>query len=423
MMNARKNFSHGAMVSSYDKWAGWAAIALGFSIPISTALDEMLLSVLLALWFLGGHFRKKMSDALKNPIVVPALMLLGMYLLGLSYGNASWLEALGSLKKAANLLLIPVMIPFLNDGKTRRLAMGGFLAAICLTMLLSYLIWLGIITPSHILKGDHNDPVAFKLRITHSFLMAYGAYLFLLKARWSTNREMSILNWALAAAALFNVFFMTGSKTGYLVASALCIYFIVSQWGWRGAGVAMLLLLILTGIVYNLPSSAPHQRVSLMFKEAMNWRPGQSDHTSSTGDRLEFMTNSLRLIRGNPVWGAGTGGFKGAYAELVKGTKMDPSDNPHNEYLMVTVQTGAVGLVLLLWLFTVQWQKAALLPDRFDWLAARGLIILIMSASLVTSTLIDHTEGLFYVWMSALLFAGWKSTGAQETKPCRSPLS
>jgi O-antigen ligase len=160
-----------------------------------------------------------------------------------------------------------------------------------------------------------------------------------------------------------------------------------------------------------------------MFKEAMNWQPGQSDHTSSTGDRLEFVTNSLRLIRENPVWGAGTGGFKGAYAALVKETKMDPSDNPHNEYLMVAVQTGAVGLALLLWLFTVQWRKAVLLPDRFACLAVRGLVIVIMSASLVTSTLIDHTEGLFYVWMSALLYAGWKPAGAQEARPCRSPLS
>jgi O-antigen ligase len=127
------------------------------------------------------------------------------------------------------------------------------------------------------------------------------------------------------------------------------------------------------------------------------------------GYRLEFWRNSLRLIAERPVLGAGTGGFTGAYAALVRGTGMDPSENPHNEYLMVTVQLGLAGLGLLLWLFAVQWKKAALLPAGFAAPAARGLVLLLLSASLVTSTLIDHTEGLVYVWMSALLFAEWPS--------------
>jgi O-antigen ligase len=103
---------------------------------------------------------------------------------------------------------------------------------------------------------------------------------------------------------------------------------------------------------------------------------------------------------------------------------MDASENPHNEYLMVAVQLGLAGLALMLWLFLVQWRKAALLSGGFERSAARGLVLLILAASMVTSTLIDHTEGLFYVWMSALLFAGWSSTGSAEgSEPCSYPSS
>ena len=78
----------------------------------------------------------------------------------------------------------------------------------------------------------------------------------------------------------------------------------------------------------------------------------------------------------------------------------------------------------MLWLFLVQWRKAVLLPGGFERAAARGLVLLILSASMVTSTLIDHTEGLFYVWMSALLFAGWSAAGSGErSEPCRYPSS
>jgi O-antigen ligase len=409
------------MVINNNKWAGWIAVAIGFSIPISTSLDNILLALLLALWLLEGRFREKVSAALDNPIVIPALMLFVIYVLGLFYGVATWHDALGSLKKAANLLLILVMIPIFKEEKLRHFAIWGFLGAVSLTMLLSYLIWVGVIEPNNFFKGDQDEPVVFKLRITHSLLMAYAAYLFLLKARQCISKPSGILFGVLALAALYNVFFMVASKTSYIVALALVVYFIVSHWSWRSTGIAVLFLMILFGTIYKLPSSTPHQRVLLMYNEAKQWQPGQSDH-SSTGDRLEFLTNSLRLIRENPIWGAGTGGFKGAYASLVKDTKMDPSDNPHNEYLMVTVQTGVMGLGLMLWLFAAQWRAAPLLSDRFDCFAARGLVILIMSASLVTSTLIDHTEGLFYVWMSALLFAGWKSAGDQGARPCHSPL-
>jgi len=409
------------MVLSDNKWAGWIAVAIGFSIPISTSLDNILLALLLALWLLEGRFREKVSAALDNPIVIPALMLFGIYVLGLFYGVATWHDALGSLKKAANLLLILVMIPIFKKEKIRDFAIWGFLAAVCLTMLLSYLIWVGVIEPNNFFKGDQNEPVVFKLRITHSLLMAYGAYLFLLKARQCISKPLGILFGVLALAALYNVIFMVASKTGYVVALALGIYFIVSHWRLRSIGIVALLLMILFGVIYQLPSSAPHQRLLSMYNEAKCWQPGQSNR-SSTGCRLDYITNSLKLIQKNPVLGVGTGGFEGAYAALVKDTKIELSDNPHNEYLLVTVQTGVMGLGLMLWLFIVQWRMAALLPDSFDFLAARGLVILIMSASLVTSTLIDHTEGLFYVWMSALLFAGWKSSGDQGARPCRSPL-
>jgi len=302
------------MTLNKEKWAGWIVVAIGFSIPISTSLDNILLVLLMALWFFGGHFREKIRATLDNPIVLPALILFGMYVLGLFYGVASWQDALGSLKKAANFLLLPIMIPIFKEEKLRHFAIWGFLAAISLTLLLSYLLGTGVISTEHIFKGDQNEPVVFKLRITHSLLMSYGAYLFLLKARQSIGKPSGILCGVLALTALYNVFFMVGSKTSYIVALALVIYFVVSQWRLRGMGVVVLLILMLFGTIYKLPSSAPHQRILLMYKEAMQWQPGQSEHTS-TGDRLEYMTNSLKLIRENLLLGVGTGGFKGAYAD------------------------------------------------------------------------------------------------------------
>ena len=41
-----------------DRIARWAAVAIGASIPISTAIDNLLLGVVLLAWIAGGGYRE-----------------------------------------------------------------------------------------------------------------------------------------------------------------------------------------------------------------------------------------------------------------------------------------------------------------------------------------------------------------------------
>jgi len=82
--------------------------------------------------------------------------------------------------------------------------------------------------------------------------------------------------------------------------------------------------------------------------------------------------------------------------------------NPHNEYLMITVQTGVIGLVLLLYLFYTQWRCAPLLNMPFEQDAARGLVLAYLANSLFNSPLLDHADGLLFAFMTAVLLAGMR---------------
>ncbi len=85
---------------------------------------------------------------------------------------------------------------------------------------------------------------------------------------------------------------------------------------------------------------------------------------------------------------------------------------------MIIAQFGLAGLVVLICVFATQWLVAPRLPDRFDQAAARGFVITMVVASILSSTLVDHAEGLFFVYMSALLFAGYPGRRrAAEPKP------
>ena len=131
--------------------------------------------------------------------------------------------------------------------------------------------------------------------------------------------------------------------------------------------------------------------------------------STSAGYRMEFYRNTLTLIEKNPLFGTGTGSFPAAYAELVEGTGKNQSRNPHNEFMLITVQTGIVGLAALLWLFWQQWRLAPLLPTPMERGLAQGLVVMMGIICMLNSALLDHTEGLLYAWLTALLYAGLKS--------------
>jgi O-antigen ligase len=82
---------------------------------------------------------------------------------------------------------------------------------------------------------------------------------------------------------------------------------------------------------------------------------------------------------------------------------------PENQYLLTSVQLGMFGLAALLALFFVQWQVAARIGSRTEAGLARGLVIVMAVGCMFNSFLLDHTEALFYAWLSGLLLTGLRS--------------
>lgn len=389
--------------------AQWSAVALGFSIPISVALDSMLAAVILLAWLLSFNYPDKLAVIRVNPVVWLAIALFSFYLVGCVYSIGSHEDVLESLGKSAKLMFIPLLITVFRDTEVQRRAWYGFLAAMLLTLAMSYLLWLGLLPKWEIIKGEAVNPTIFKLHITHNLFMAFTAFVCAVQARYAvTPRQRSI--WAvLALLAAINVLFMVQGRTGHLVLLVLLVYMGVAWLRWRGFAIALATIGVLVMLAYALPSSSLHQRAALAYHEFATTQANVAA-TTSIGQRMEFYRNTVKIIQQRPLLGAGTGGFKQAYADQVRGLDQGVSHNPHNEYLMVTAQLGLAGLALLLGLFAVQWRAASYLPSVREQVLARGMILSIMTASAVSSTLIDHAEGWFYVWMSGLLFAAFKST-------------
>lgn len=399
----------------FGQGALWAAVAIGLALPVSTALDNVLLFFVLLLGILSGVFWKHWSLIKHNPVAIAVLPLGGLLVLGSFYGEGAGSDAASVLGKYADIWFALLLLPLFRESRYRRHGLALFMAAMVLTLALSYLIWFGVFEGTRFfVERARDNPVVFKLHITHGIFMAFAAYLFAIRARSATGGTRVLLA-ALALLAAFNVLFMVQGRTGYLVLGVLGIYFLYSLLGrralWFGVAAATAM-----SIIGYLVSPTLQGRVDIALHEAQVWQPGQGNNESSSiGTRMDYYTNTLKIIVQHPLVGVGTGGFEKAYEQQIAGTAVAPSNNPHNQFLLIAAQLGLPGLAAFIYLLVTQWRTASTLSTEEDRLFARGLVLTMIAGSLFNSMMLDHAEGLFFAWLSGLLFAGYRAPAAGKS--------
>jgi O-antigen ligase len=88
--------------------------------------------------------------------------------------------------------------------------------------------------------------------------------------------------------------------------------------------------------------------------------------------------------------------------------------NPHNDYLLIGVQLGWVGIALFVAALGALYRLAGQLPVERAWLA-RGTLVAYASGALVNSFLWDAAEGTIFVLLIGTLFAGpWPPARAAD---------
>lgn len=395
-----------------ERCARICAIALGVSIPISVAFDNIFLALILVSCVAAAGYRAKLGSALGNPVALAAFALFALLVVGTTYSSGYSDEGIDMLGKYLDLAFVPIFVYLFRDEQTRLRAWIALALALALTLVISYLARFGVISDNLLVMGDRENPVVFKQYLTQSVMMAFATLLFAQLARATPLISRRYLWSALAIFSAINVALMSLGRTGQLILVALLFYLAHTIWPRRTALVTVVGAAVVIGALI-FGAGAINSRFSQALEEWNNWRPGETAQTS-VGQRLEFYRNSLEIMRKHPLVGTGTGSFSKEYADQVAGTAMTATINPHNEYLNIAVQLGAIGMFALLYLFFCEWRWAPLLPTEHERHLARGVVITFAVGCLFNSLLMDHTEGLWFAWMTGLLFAGLQphKTGA-----------
>ncbi|WP_258089406.1 O-antigen ligase family protein [Serratia liquefaciens] len=373
----------------------FTAFLLGASLPTSNPLMNIALGLALVC-LLWRRDTRQIGALASQPLVwLPTLMFMLLALSLLTHTHDYGPKMVGKYQKL--LYVLPLALFFLADRRLINHFVSGFVWANALILAISLAGGLG-----HVTLGGLNpdNPTVFKLQITQNVFMAFAALIWLSR----TFEYRGLLRWGYAGLVLLatlNVLLMVQGRTGYVaLAAGMGTWLLLTLR--RKQLIAVLACSTLVIVMLVMTPNRAMERLTLGVQQIQGCVLASAESAyqacdNSMGQRTAFAREAIHLIKRAPLLGNGAGSFWYGNADSGYGVH-----NPHNEYLLQTVQTGLLGLmVFLTWMwgcYHVGWQ----LPKHYRTLFV-AVLSSYMACHLFNSFLLDSSEGHLFVIIAAWL--------------------
>lgn len=343
---------------------------------------------------LSGNWQKKYQLLKNNYVVILAIILVLFFAVGTLYSKAPFSQIASGFFKYTKILYLLFLLPLFAEPKWRRIATNTLVLSIFLDIVISFLIFHGINFNKQFYPGGYTH-----YAINTSAILGFVEFVLINRA--IDEKKYRWLYLVLFGIGFYSLFFLYVERTGQAVFFGLVVLGLWQRFNWRGIVASFVMLPLLAGALF-LFSPNFHNRVVLGTNDIVTYH--QDNHTS-LGLRLAFAQYSFKAIQAHPFFGNGTGSFKSVYA-ATGGPRIDAHEvqDPHNEYVIMAVQLGYLGLFcLLLWL-AVQWAETKKLP-LLEKRLAQGVILNFIIIGFCNTALFIGLSGLFYIAFLSVYFA------------------
>lgn len=384
-----------------SKGIPWLLVLLAFVLPLSTSLVSVITIVLLVCWLLEGRFHEKLSEVAANPLCLAVFLYIGVLVLGLAWSENVG-EGVAVIRKHWKIMVFPVLLTAVRWDWRRR-TVGAFIAGVSAVMILNLLDraqvfnMLGLETFSQTtLLANH---------IIYTPMLAFAAYLVVHTILW--DKELGYKHRLLLPLALLMscTIFLTKGRMGQLaffVLLALLIWQYYHRNRWRAVLFSLLSFMLIFTTAYTFSPQFQSRIIDVHHEiETLSDNP-----ETSVGLRLIWWQNAWIVVQQSPWFGVGTGDYTAAYAAVHQARTPQISvhtGNPHNQYLYTAIRLGALGVVSLLAMFSVQlfWGNRS----NDGWHRIRTAFpLFFLTIMLTDSYLVSHGSGFLFSLFCAVLY-------------------
>ena len=376
--------------------ADWTAVGVAVSLPWSTSAT----GILIVVWLLA--FTAKFDVvAVRRELASLAgglpILLWGLAALGMLWADVTWQERFGGLGGFNKLLVIPLLLAHFRHSSYGWRVLLGFLAS---AILLLFVSWALVLVPGLVVFSKTPElpglPVKDYIIQSTEFLICAFVLLGIAMDAKRGDWRSSLLEVALAAVFLANIFFVVSGRTAFVVIPVLA--FLLGWWrfGWKGlVGAGVISCLVVTAVWAG--SSYTRNRLSASVTELRSYE--KHDAFNSTGLHIDFLRKSLSIVETAPIFGHGTGSIPEQFRKVTtddSGSSGTLTVNPHNQIFGVAIQIGVLGAAVL----AAMWLAHFMLFWGGSLTAWVGMVVVAQNiiSSLFNSHLFDFSEGWLYVF-------------------------
>jgi O-antigen ligase len=333
-------------------------ILFAFALPVSLALLNLSLGLLLLGWLLAGGALRIPERLRHFPLLLlPLALLLSDALSGLwSADRGAWL---GQLSTDLMFLVPPLAAAELGlqgEGRLIRQLQNVFMLSVLLAFssLLGYAAWQFFASGAQDRSLFYYETLTLPLGLHPSYL----GMMVNLSAVWAALRSAEARSqgqraaWGLALAACGPAIVLLGSRTQLVIWVLFALAGILLRMLESGNRQLLFAGLLLLGVVASLllSSDASRQRLSDLARASASAEvPVQELPWSGTAVRRYIWGQSGELLQAHWLGGVGAGDVQ---PELARAYAQDgfprPQMNAHNQYLQTALASGLPGLSLLL---------------------------------------------------------------------------
>ncbi len=387
------------------------AVAALCMVPISTALTNVFCALFAVTLVVSPEFWRNLRSLVAQPASLAALLLIAALAASVVYTAAPHDKAWGWVAKYDKLMLLPFAIIAFQHANWAPIVRRAWFTTLCVVLVLSTTNYLGLtaIGPAHASNLPQSRAWVFKNHIAAGMfgaLLIYQAADLALTARSTLARATFA---GVAMLSLVNVFVMLQGRTGQLITLLLVLVvamrFVLAlrKRSPLRAGLAAGGFVIAVAVLVAIACTMNGSRLVKVASEVREYH--QNDAVTPTGLRLEWYKKGLELYRAHPVIGYGAGGLEFEFAKLTQGKTAAEGQltaNPHNEYLLMAVQLGTIGVLLFVNLLVQIARGSRTLDPRSRHLLLAWLAIFTIG-SIANSLLLDFAEGHLLVLLAGIL--------------------
>ena len=349
------------------RWQSFAVFSVSF-LAVSVSLGVAMVSIaklLLLIAVAGQLFFDVKHRSFPSFRLWPQMtwwILLAMAWMSLSFlwTEASTPDALAGWGRHSRILWFLAVIYLLRNSEQALLTLKWFVAGMVVMMLSSWALVAGLPVPWATAKALPSLGIVHGSTLEQPVLLTLLAVvLWFMREHWPTGRW----RWAplgILLLTVFNVFFVMTGRSGFLVMlvfiSMAVWWQLPRRWRWLVLGLPFVLSALMMVLSPRFQS-----KTTEVVKDVISYRQGSI--ATSQAQRLDYWHRSLLAFQEKPLIGHGVGSWRMNYHQL-GGMQVDAPSNPHQQYLLWTVESGAVGVALFFGILFFQFKGAGKLPEN-----------------------------------------------------------